>query len=99
MRVCFSVAVALVLSAANVAFSGAVAEDGMQSVLVAQPAVTETVVVAPAPQPAVACEQECCKTAKLYNVEAVTGESCRNRLFGGKVVRKHSRTVYKPVRR
>jgi hypothetical protein len=46
------------------------------------------------------CANGRCKSApQLYNAETCNSESCRNRLFGGTVVRKNSRTVYKPVRR
>jgi hypothetical protein len=72
-------------------------------VVVSQPA---TVVVAPQPvvielAPAASpCANGRCQSApKLYNAETCNSESCRNRLFGGTVVRKNSRTVYKPVRR
>lgn len=42
-----------------------------------------------------------CRTRRerLYNVEEQCSEHCRHRLFGGTVVRKTARTVYKPVRR
>ena len=55
----------------------------------------KSVVVIEAP----ACASGRCQTQKLYNVEQETSEHCRNRLFGGHVVRKTNRTVYKPVRR
>lgn len=51
--------------------------------------------------PACACTSgagNCC-TTRLYNVEENDSATCRNRLFGGYVVRKNSRTVYRPVRR
>lgn len=42
----------------------------------------------------------CCRgRERLYNVEEKCSEHCRHRLFGGTVVRKSNRTVYKPVRR
>ena len=92
MRVCFS-AVAVVLSVVGAAFGGEVGQDGMQSVLVKPKC-------AQGAQDNCPCANGRCQTGpQLYNVEAHADESCRNRLFGGKVVRKSSRTVYKPVRR
>jgi len=64
------------------------------TIVVTQPQVIEIV---PAASP---CASGRCKSApQLYNAETCNSESCRNRLFGGTVVRKNSRTVYKPVRR
>ena len=97
MKTCFT-AVAIVICACS-AFGGELTTD-TQSVLVNKPA---PVAVASAPcetctQPAAAvCTNGRCQ--RLYSVEQVANESCRNRLFGGHVVRKNSRTVYKPVRR
>ena len=47
---------------------------------------------------ACASSNKCCGE-RLYSVEESDSASCRNRLFGGYVVRKNSRTVYRPVRR
>jgi hypothetical protein len=47
-------------------------------------------------QPAVVCASGNCQ--RLYSADTKSTESCRNRLFGGKVVRKVSRTVVRPVR-
>jgi hypothetical protein len=101
MRVCFS-AVAVVLSVVGAAFGGEVGQDGTQSVLVKSKPAPVVVESAPCVQGNSPCASGRCQTApqpQLYNVEAHCDESCRNRLFGGKVVRKSSRTVYKPVRR
>jgi len=86
--------------------------DGTQSILATKQAapivVTQPATVVVAPQPVVIelvsavspCANGRCQSApKLYNAETCNSESCRNRLFGGAVVRKNSRTVYKPVRR
>jgi hypothetical protein len=99
MRVCFS-AVAVVLSVVGAAFGGEVGQDGTQSVLVKSKPAPVVVESAPRVQSDCPCTAGRCETSpQLYNVEARSDESCRNRLFGGKVVRKSSRTVYKPVRR
>ena len=99
MRVCFS-AVAVVLSVVGAAFGGEVGQDGMQSVLTQSKPAPVVVESAPCAQGNCPCASGRCQTGpQLYNVEAHSDESCRNRLFGGKVVRKSSRTVYKPVRR
>jgi hypothetical protein len=99
MRVCFS-AVAVVLSVVGAAFGGEVGQDGTQSVLVKSKPAPVVVESAPCAQGNYPCASGRCQTGpQLYNVEAHSDESCRNRLFGGKVVRKSSRTVYKPVRR
>lgn len=50
-------------------------------------------------QPALICVSGQCGTSRLYSVQSEQHEHCRNRLFGGKVVRKTQRTVVKPVRR
>ena len=111
MKSCF-VAIVAVLSFVSVAAAGNSGEP--QSVLVnhgqaAPAAITSApVVVAAAPvaacndcvsAPAPVCTSGRCQTQKRYNVEQETNEHCRNRLFGGHVVRKTNRTVYKPVRR
>jgi hypothetical protein len=92
MKACFAAVIAFV-SFVTVAHAG----SEPQSVLVQSPApaVASAPVVVEAP--AVVCTTGCC--TKLYNAETRVEESCRNRLFGGHVVRKSSRTVYKPVRR
>lgn len=108
MKSCF-VAIVAVLSFVSFAAAGDSGEP--KSVVVVnhgQPA------AAPAPAPAVVaapvaactdcvaapvCTSGRCQTQKLYNVEQESSEHCRNRLFGGHVVRKTNRTVYKPVRR
>jgi hypothetical protein len=96
MRVCFAIAVvcAFVTTGAVAGDAG----DGTQSVLVNQPAPAAT---APkcdkCAEPQLVCVSGQC--TRLYNAESHESESCRNRLFGGTVVRKNSRTVYKPVRR
>jgi hypothetical protein len=96
MKTCFT-AVAIAFCACTV-FGGELAED-TKSVLV-QPA-PSAVTSAPCDtctQPAeVVCVSGRCQ--RLYSVEQSANESCRNRLFGGHVVRKNSRTVYRPVRR
>ena len=50
-------------------------------------------------QPALICVSGQCGTSRLYSVQSEQQEHCRNRLFGGHVVRKTQRTVVKPVRR
>lgn len=99
MRVCLIVAVVCAGLVANVVFGGE--DDGMQSVLVRNNAavVTEKPVVVAESAP---CAGQCCTSEcreRLYSTETQCSESCRNRLFGGKVVKKSQRTVYKPVRR
>ena len=49
-------------------------------------------------QPALICVNGPCGTSRLYSVQSEQQEHCRNRLFGGHVVRKTQRTVVKPVR-
>lgn len=49
--------------------------------------------------PALICVNGQCGSSRLYSVQAEEKEHCRNRLFGGHVVRKSQRTVVKPVRR
>jgi hypothetical protein len=88
MKACFAAVIACV-SFVAVAHAG----EEPKSVLVQTPAAAPVVVA----EPAVVCTTGCC--TKLYNAETRVEESCRNRLFGGHVVRKSSRTVYKPVRR
>ena len=79
---------------ACVSFAGEPTLAEPQSVLkVEAPA---TVVAAP---PALICVSGQCGTSRLYSVQAEQQEHCRNRLFGGHVVRKTQRTVVKPVRR
>jgi hypothetical protein len=50
-------------------------------------------------QPSLICVSGQCGSSRLYSVQAEEKEHCRNRLFGGHVVRKTQRTVVKPVRR
>lgn len=97
MRVCFAMAVVCAF-VATVAVAGD-AGDGTQSVLVNKPtqAVAETPKCDKCAEPQLVCVSGQC--TRLYNAESHESESCRNRLFGGTVVRKNSRTVYKPVRR
>lgn len=49
--------------------------------------------------PQLICVGDQCGNSRLYSANSQSSESCRNRLFGGKVVRKTTRTVVKPVRR
>lgn len=49
-------------------------------------------------QPQLICVNGRCGEQKLYSVDTRSNETCRNRLFGGKVVRQNSRTVVRPVR-
>ena len=88
---------------ACVAFSGEPTPAVPQSVLTA-----DSPKVAPTPaesapacvdcqQPALICVNGRCGS-RLYSVQSEQQESCRNRLFGGHVVRKTQRTVVKPVR-
>lgn len=97
MRVCsmFAVFCAFV---ANLAVAGD-AGDGTQSVLVNKPTpvAVEKADCNNCAEPQLVCVSGQC--TRLYNAETHQSESCRNRLFGGTVVRKNSRTVYKPVRR
>jgi hypothetical protein len=102
MKTIFTFAI-VSLIAANTTFGGEIAADGTQSVLV-QPAAPVVVVESSAPcvgghchRHRHACANGQCST-KLYNVEESSSASCRNRLFGGTVVRKSSRTVLRPVR-
>jgi len=82
--------------------STASAGEGPQSVLQQPTVATESVAAVPAceavvvSQPAVVCASGNCQRA--YAADTKSTESCRNRLFGGKVVRKVSRTVVRPVR-
>ena len=112
MKVFTALFVACVSFVAAGAFAGEpTLADAPQSVLITKPAVA-TIIEQPATivvtQPQVIeivsagspCANGRCKSApKLYNAETCNSESCRNRLLGGTVVRKNSRTVYKPVRR
>lgn len=50
-----------------------------------------------AQEPALICVNGRCGS-RLYSVNTLEDETSRNRLFGGKVIRKHSRTVVRPVR-
>jgi hypothetical protein len=113
MKSCF-VAIVAVLSFVSFAVAGdsgevksVVVNHGQAAPVAAAPAPAPVVVTA-APvaactdcvaAPAPVCTSGRCQTQKLYNVEQETSEHCRNRLFGGHVVRKTNRTVYKPVRR
>jgi hypothetical protein len=112
MKSCF-VAIVAVLSFVSFAAAGDSGE--VKSIVVnhgqTTPAAATPVAAAPAAAapvaactdcvaaPATVCASGRCQTQKLYNVEQENSESCRNRLFGGHVVRKTNRTVYKPVRR
>ena len=79
---------------ACVSFAGEPTPAEPQSVLkVEAPA---TVVALP---PGLLCVSGRCGTSRLYSVQSEQQEHCRNRLFGGHVVRKTQRTVVKPVRR
>lgn len=79
---------------ACVSFAGEPTLAEPQSVLkVEAPA---TVVALP---PGLLCVSGQCGTSRLYSVQSEQQEHCRNRLFGGHVVRKTQRTVVKPVRR
>jgi hypothetical protein len=96
---------------ANAAFAGAFEVAELPSVLTVAPTTT-AVVVAPAPvvveaapvavlapvQSGPVCANGKCGT-RLYSVQTEQNEQHRNRLFGGQVVRRQSRTVVKPVRR
>jgi len=105
MKTCFTFAI-VSLIAAGTAFGREIAADGTQSVLV-QP---KTTVVTTAPAIIVEtvpcrngrCHKSSCAngqcSTRLFSVEEKNSESCRNRLFGGTVVRKNSRTVVRPVR-
>lgn len=112
MKSCF---VAIVAALSFVSFAVAGDSGEIKSVVVnhgqSTPAPAPVVVATPAPvaactdcvaAPVVAapvCANGRCQTQRLYSVEQESSESCRNRLFGGHVVRKTNRTVYKPVRR
>ena len=97
MKSCFAAFVLSFVSFVSMAAAG----EGPQSVL-QQPTVAEPVAAAPAcetvvaSQPAVVCASGNCQ--RLYTADTKSTESCRNRLFGGKVVKKVSRTVVRPVR-
>lgn len=95
MKTCMTAV--LVAFVAAVSYAGDIGTD-TQSVLVSQP-----VVVAAAPAPCAACAQtQVCvsgQCGRLYNVETDSSKTCRNRLFGGYVVRNNSRTVYRPAAR
>lgn len=104
MKTCFTFAVVSLIAATT--FGGEIAADGTQSVLV-QPQVaaattTPAVIVETAPCYGGRCHRSACANGqcgtRLYSVEERNSESCRNRLFGGTVVRKNSRTVLRPVR-
>jgi hypothetical protein len=69
------------------------------TVVVAAPVAAAAPCTACAQQPALICVSGQCGTSRLYSVQAEEKEHCRNRLFGGHVVRKTQRTVVKPVRR
>jgi hypothetical protein len=51
-----------------------------------------------AAQPQLICVNGRCGEQRLYSVDARENEYSRNRLLGGKVVHKRSRTVVRPVR-
>jgi hypothetical protein len=97
MKTCMTAV--LVAVVASVSYAGDIGTD-TQSVLVSQPVV---VAAAPASAPCTACEQtQVCvsgQCGRLYNVETDSSKTCRNRLFGGYVVRNNSRTVYRPAAR
>lgn len=95
MKTCFTFAI-VSLIAASTSFGGEIAADGTQSVLVQPKAAIVTTAPAVIVE-ATPCQNGRCGT-RLYAVEERNSESCRNRLFGGKVVRKNSRTVVRPVR-
>ena len=98
MKSCF-VAIVAVLSFVSFAVAG---DSGEIKSVVVNHGQAAPVAAAPAPVVVIeapACASGRCQTQKLYNVEQETSEHCRNRLFGGHVVRKTNRTVYKPVRR
>lgn len=61
---------------------------------VVAPAATDTVVIVEQPRRSRCVNGQC----KLYNVEEQSHEYVRNRVFGGHVIRKGSRTVLRPVR-
>lgn len=93
---------------ACVAFSGEPTLAEPQSVLTADSPAKAAPVAAPATeaaapactdcqQPALICVNGRCGS-RLYSVQSEQQEYCRNRLFGGHVVRKTQRTVVKPVR-
>jgi hypothetical protein len=92
---------------ACVAFGGEFSSPEPQSVLKVEAPATVVVEAAPAAcdccaksaQPALICVSGQCGSSRLYSVQAEEKEHCRNRLFGGHVVRKTQRTVVKPVRR
>ena len=98
MKFCFAAVVATLLF---VSFATAGDSGEVKSVVVLNHGQPTAVAVAPTAAPAActACAGGRCQTQKLYNVEQENNESCRNRLFGGHVVRKSTRTVYKPARR
>jgi len=81
---------AFVVLTAGVSFGG----SEPQSVLVNKEAAA-----APCSGPQLICVGDQCGNSRLYSANSQSSESCRNRLFGGKVVRKTTRTVVKPVRR
>jgi len=87
---------------ACVAFSGEPTPAEPQSVLTADsptaaPAVATATDCVDCQQPGLICVNGRCGS-RLYSVQSEQQESCRNRLFGGHVVRKTQRTVVKPVR-
>lgn len=94
---------------ACVSFGGEFASPEPQSVLKVEAPATVVVEAAPAvsapctacaqPAPALICVNGQCGSSRLYSVQSEATEHCRNRLFGGHVVRKTQRTVVKPVRR
>lgn len=49
-------------------------------------------------QPQLICVNGRCGSQRLYSVDARDEEWSRNRLFGGQVIRRHTRTVVRPVR-
>lgn len=58
------------------------------------PAVTPDIVIVEQPRRSKCASGKC----KLYNVEEQSHEYVRNRVLGGHVIRRNSRTVLRPVR-
>ena len=94
---CFSALIVSFVAMTTCVIAGNSA-DGTQSVLIGQPTLAdEPIILAPCVEQPTACANGRC--ARKYNEEVGQTESCRNRLFGGTVVKKSTRTVYRPVRR
>lgn len=82
--------------AAVLLICGSVRADGeLRSVMVNEPA--PTVATAPETTQPV-CRNGRCGHQRQYSSSTCTSETCRNRLFGGRVVRNNTRTVVRPVR-